>query len=119
MQFRLGKGRHGERPPGDKRPERTQLAHPRLQRDSGHALRIITQARQVIEIAATVAEAEDVDFVLRREVADLVEGGDFVTPVGRERHALAYEEYSHRRTSAGPPYRKFRVRRPDRPWPLR
>src|SRR6266403_5631372 len=103
MQFRLGKGRHGKRSAGDERPERTQLARPPIQRDSSYAPRIIAQARQVIEIAATVAEAEDVDLVLRREVADLVEGGDFVTPVRRERHPLAYEENSHRRISGGPP----------------
>src|SRR6266481_2148879 len=64
---------------------------------------ISAEPGNVIEIAATVAEAEDVDLVLCREVTDLVEGGDFVTPVRRERHPLAYEENSHRRTSVGPP----------------
>src|SRR5882724_1129437 len=103
MQLRLGKGGHRERPPCDKRCERTQLARPPIQRDSGYAPRIIAEPGNVIEIAATVAEAEDVDLVLCREVTDLVEGGDFVTPVRRERHPLAYEENSHRRTSVGPP----------------
>jgi hypothetical protein len=96
VQLRLVEGRHRERLPGKQRLQRPQLYRQRIYRSSSNATRILPELRDVVEVLRPIAETEDMHLVPGRQVTDLVEGGDLVAAVRRERDTPADKENSHR-----------------------
>ena len=96
VQLRLVEGRHRERFSTEQRLERPQLDRQRIYRSSSNACHILPKAGDVVEVLRPVAETEDMHLVPGREVTDLVEGGDLVAAVRRERDTPTDKENSHR-----------------------
>jgi hypothetical protein len=88
---------HRKRRSREERLERPQLYPNSADRSGSDALCAGLQARNIGEVLCAIAEAKDVDFVLRSEVTNFVKRGDLVAAVRRKRDAPAYIEDPHKR----------------------
>jgi len=96
MQLCLVQRSHGKRHSRAERLQGSQLYRDLSDRGSANARCVSLQSGDIREVPQAVAEAEDVHFVSRGQVADLVERGDLVAAVRRKRDAPAYVKNPHR-----------------------
>src|SRR6516162_7068954 len=113
MQLYLIQSKYRKRRPPEEGFERAQFYCQLADRRGTDGVYIRLQARDVGKVTGTIAEAEDMHYVPRGKVADLVERGYFVATVGWKRDPSAHVKNSHKWAVV---VEEIRGRPAGRPW---